>query len=200
MAKEKKQSIEPKTVNNEFKFDEESMAKRAGISVEEYRDGQKSHEETGIMPEWMFEELKGFFKNGNSTEGNPLKGVTYEEWLQSPDGIKYASDQRLATQKLRLLNANKRQATINIKVNENVKEAAESVLDGLGISMSAAIGIFLRQVAQESKIPFEIKYNADYWTDRYFKISKGLGLNSESLEDNISYSEIIAQLQSGTSE
>ena len=38
-----------------------------------------------------------------------------------------------------------------------VKEQAEQVLDQLGISMSNAVGMFLRQIAIQQGIPFEMK-------------------------------------------
>ncbi len=39
---------------------------------------------------------------------------------------------------------------------EEVKEKAEAVLSQLGISMSAAMSMYLRQIALQRKIPFEM--------------------------------------------
>lgn len=47
-------------------------------------------------------------------------------------------------------------ATLNLRVNSQVKHDAEDVLSKLGISMSAAIGMFLRQVAMTQSIPFPL--------------------------------------------
>ncbi|MBP3040274.1 type II toxin-antitoxin system RelB/DinJ family antitoxin [Bacillaceae bacterium Marseille-Q3522] len=43
------------------------------------------------------------------------------------------------------------------RVEPEIKEQAEKVLDQLGIPMSNAIGIFLRQVVLQRGIPFEMK-------------------------------------------
>ncbi len=48
-------------------------------------------------------------------------------------------------------------ANINIRTEKEIKESAESVLSQLGLTMSAAVNIFLRQVIRENGIPFELK-------------------------------------------
>lgn len=45
---------------------------------------------------------------------------------------------------------------INIRVDEEVKRNAEATLDTIGLSMSTAINIFLKTVAREKRIPFEL--------------------------------------------
>ena len=45
---------------------------------------------------------------------------------------------------------------INIRVDDEVKRAAEVTLDAIGLSMSTAINIFLKKVAREKRIPFEL--------------------------------------------
>ena len=53
-----------------------------------------------------------------------------------------------------------RTANIFARVEPEIKEQAESVLDQLGIPMSNAIGMFLRQVVIQRGIPFEMKLPA----------------------------------------
>lgn len=48
---------------------------------------------------------------------------------------------------------------INFRIDEDVKENAEKALKEMGLSMSAAINLFLVKVGREQRIPFEI--NAD---------------------------------------
>ena len=48
-------------------------------------------------------------------------------------------------------------ATIFTRVDPNIKLQAENVLNKLGISMATAIEIYLRQIALQRKIPFEMK-------------------------------------------
>lgn len=50
-----------------------------------------------------------------------------------------------------------RTSNVFARVEPEVKEQAEMVLDQLGIPMSNAIGLFLRQVVLQRGIPFEMK-------------------------------------------
>ena len=50
-----------------------------------------------------------------------------------------------------------RTANIYTRVDPVVKEQAEEILDQLGIPMSNAIGMFLRQIVMHNGIPFEMK-------------------------------------------
>lgn len=50
--------------------------------------------------------------------------------------------------------------TISIRLDKNVKKNAEELFDDLGINMSTAINIFLRQAIRKRKIPFEIESGA----------------------------------------
>lgn len=43
------------------------------------------------------------------------------------------------------------------RVEPEIKEQAEAILNGLGISMSNAVNMFLRQVVLQRGIPFEMK-------------------------------------------
>ncbi|GGL63840.1 type II toxin-antitoxin system RelB/DinJ family antitoxin [Sporolactobacillus putidus] len=50
-----------------------------------------------------------------------------------------------------------RTSNIFARVEPEIKEQAEQVLEQLGIPMSNAIGLFLRQVVLQRGIPFDIK-------------------------------------------
>lgn len=50
-----------------------------------------------------------------------------------------------------------RTSNIFARVEPEIKEQAEQVLEQLGIPMSNAIGLFLRQVVMQRGIPFDIK-------------------------------------------
>jgi len=45
---------------------------------------------------------------------------------------------------------------INIRTDSELKEKAQAILNYLGLDMSAAINIFLKQVVDKEAIPFEI--------------------------------------------
>lgn len=50
-----------------------------------------------------------------------------------------------------------RTSNISIRIEPEIKEQAEQVLSQLGIPMSNAVGIFLRQVILQQGIPFDLK-------------------------------------------
>ena len=50
-----------------------------------------------------------------------------------------------------------RTANVFARVEPEIKEQAEQVLERLGIPMSNAVGMFLRQVVLQRGIPFEMK-------------------------------------------
>ncbi len=51
---------------------------------------------------------------------------------------------------------------INIRVDDEVKRNAEIALDEIGLSMSTAINIFLKKVARERRIPFDLTADSFY--------------------------------------
>ncbi len=46
---------------------------------------------------------------------------------------------------------------INVVVDSTTKEEATNILKDLGLSMSSAINLFLRQVIKNNGLPFEVK-------------------------------------------
>ena len=46
---------------------------------------------------------------------------------------------------------------LNIRTDREVKIAAERIFEELGLNMTTAINIFLRQTIRENGIPFELK-------------------------------------------
>ena len=79
-------------------------------------------------------------------------------------------------------------ATLNLRVNPNIKERAEAVLSRLGVPMSTAIDMYLNQISLTGGIPFSVtlpkapdEINADLMTDEqlHAKIQKGY----EDMED-----------------
>lgn len=53
-----------------------------------------------------------------------------------------------------------RTSNVFARVEPDIKEQAEEILDQLGIPMSNAVGMFLRQVVMQRGIPFEMKLPA----------------------------------------
>ena len=52
-------------------------------------------------------------------------------------------------------------AQINIRIDDNLKEKAEKLFDELGLNMSTAFNIFIRQSIRQGGIPFEITTQVD---------------------------------------
>ncbi|MBE6903625.1 MAG: type II toxin-antitoxin system RelB/DinJ family antitoxin [Ruminococcaceae bacterium] len=48
---------------------------------------------------------------------------------------------------------------LNIRTDKEVKMQAEKIFDALGLNMTTAVNIFLRQAIRENGIPFEVKLN-----------------------------------------
>ncbi len=51
---------------------------------------------------------------------------------------------------------------ISFRIDEDIKKNAEKVLDDLGLTMSAAITVFLKKVGREHRIPFELSADPFY--------------------------------------
>jgi DNA-damage-inducible protein J len=47
-------------------------------------------------------------------------------------------------------------AKINVCVDEGTKRAAEAVLDEMGLTMTAAINMYLKRIVRDEAIPFEV--------------------------------------------
>lgn len=50
-----------------------------------------------------------------------------------------------------------------IRIEENTKKQAVELLEGLGLNLSDAVNMFLRQVILRKGIPFEVAYPEDIW-------------------------------------
>ncbi|MGN0715161.1 MAG: type II toxin-antitoxin system RelB/DinJ family antitoxin [Anaerovoracaceae bacterium] len=48
---------------------------------------------------------------------------------------------------------------LNIRTDKDIKLAAEKIFNELGITMTTAVNMFLRQTIRENGIPFELKLN-----------------------------------------
>ena len=53
---------------------------------------------------------------------------------------------------------------VSFRIDEEVKQRAERALDEMGLTMSAAITVFLTKVARERRIPFEVTANDPFYS------------------------------------
>ena len=57
-------------------------------------------------------------------------------------------------------------AQINIRIDDDLKASAETLFSELGLNISTAFNIFLRQSVRERGIPFEITAKDDpFWSE-----------------------------------
>ena len=47
--------------------------------------------------------------------------------------------------------------SVNIRTTEEIKKGAEVILNGLGLNISSAVNLFLRQVINYRGIPFDLR-------------------------------------------
>lgn len=80
---------------------------------------------------------------------------------------------------------------VNIRVDEDLKKQTESLLADMGLNMTTAVNIFLRQVLRTGGIPFEITTRTDDFynavnqqrlRNSIDRLEKGLGTQHELIE------------------
>lgn len=47
-------------------------------------------------------------------------------------------------------------ATINVRVDPDIKKAADETLSEIGISMTSVVNALIRKIAREKRVPFEL--------------------------------------------
>ncbi|HAP32171.1 MAG TPA: type II toxin-antitoxin system antitoxin, RelB/DinJ family [Firmicutes bacterium] len=65
-------------------------------------------------------------------------------------------------------------AQISLRVDDDVKKGAEQTFDDIGLSMSTAINIFLKKVARERRIPFELSADPFYSESNMAHLRRGI--------------------------
>ena len=63
------------------------------------------------------------------------------------------------------------QTNFNIRIDEVIKKEAEQLFSGLGMNMTTAVNIFIRQSLRQRGIPFDITMKADpFYNDKNMKV------------------------------
>ena len=70
-------------------------------------------------------------------------------------------------------------AQISVRVDDKVKAEAAKTLEEIGLNMNTAINVFLKAVAREHRIPFELtaEASADLTWKTIEDAEKGIGVN-----------------------
>ncbi len=96
-----------------------------------------------------------------------------------------------------------RTATVYTRVDPETKRQAELILEQLGIPMSNAVGMFLKQIVIQRGIPFEMKLSSTTplsvgnMTKEQFDAEMLLGMNDIQSGRVISADEIEAEMRNG---
>ncbi len=68
------------------------------------------------------------------------------------------------------------QTNLTVRIDENIKQEAETLFNRIGLNMSSAINVFFRQAIREQAIPFELKPYDDYYTgERLERVLHSIG-------------------------
>lgn len=80
---------------------------------------------------------------------------------------------------------------VNVRMDKEIKQGAEEVLKGLGMTMSQAINLMAYQIVRRRSFPIELELDADpFWSDcnqailsrRIAKLEAGFGKIHELIE------------------
>jgi len=79
---------------------------------------------------------------------------------------------------------------LNIRIDKGLKERAEVVFKEMGMSMTTAINIFIRQTMRQGKIPFDI-YSEPFYSESNMKVllasvadmNAGVGIVEKTMEE-----------------
>ncbi len=82
-------------------------------------------------------------------------------------------------------------AQVSVRVDDEVKRNAEATLSAIGMSMGTAVNVFLKAVAREHRIPFELtadpfysESNMRFLEEAKAALAAGKGVEHELLEDD----------------
>ena len=66
------------------------------------------------------------------------------------------------------------QATVNIRMDEDLKRDFDSVCEELGLNMSTAITIFAKKMSREKRIPFDVAVEPFYSEANQDRLAKAI--------------------------
>ena len=75
-------------------------------------------------------------------------------------------------------------ASVNVRINENIKQHAESILEDLGLSRAGAIDLFYRQIILHNGLPFDLKLNTPPLSTSDFSPSELEDILSRGVEES----------------
>ena len=93
-------------------------------------------------------------------------------------------------------------ANVNLRMQVNINEQAEMILERLGIPRSVAIDMYYRQIIAHNGIPFSVTLPVDTpardeMTDEQFNRMMLIGLKQAKLNDSLDVDEAFDELEKG---
>lgn len=70
-------------------------------------------------------------------------------------------------------------ANLNIRTDKEVKKQAEHIFNELGLNMSTAINIFLRQTIRDNGLPFKLTLKPNYETAAAIKEAEKIAKDAD---------------------
>ena len=61
------------------------------------------------------------------------------------------------------------QTNLNVRIDEDMKKDFERLCDDLGLSMTAAVCVYVKKAITEQRIPFDLNANDPFYTDTNMK-------------------------------
>ena len=91
-------------------------------------------------------------------------------------------------------------ANVTARIQPDIKESAEAILDKLGIPVSVFIDMTYRQVIATNGVPFDLKAPKsidarDIMTDAQFDSMMEKGLSQAKADDSKSATEVFAEIK-----
>ncbi len=63
---------------------------------------------------------------------------------------------------------------VSFRIDEDLKRSAERELDDMGLTLSAAITVFLKKVSREHRLPFEVTSDPFYSESNMAHLRRGI--------------------------
>lgn len=132
----------------------ETVSINIRVDKDTKRDVEKLFENLGLN---MSSAVNIFLKQCLNSNGIPfsIQAPDQNEQVYNIDGIEGYNFDSIVRENMFEYKYQKSDA-LNMRISPEVKEGAEAVLSSMGITLSKAIDIFLKQIIYERGIPFEV--------------------------------------------
>ena len=90
-------------------------------------------------------------------------------------------------------------ANVNVRIQQDVKQQAEAILEKIGLSRAVAIDMYYRQIIMNDGIPFPVKIPSvpvrDEMTDEQVDVMMQTGLKQAKEGDSYKLEEVFDEIE-----